>query len=86
MFLWLRCGDADNYHKLDSLDEVIERLEDLGVGEVTRFVKGPAYVGMETEQFSGMDGISLYWGWADAEMGRGLSGRERGKLERALAA
>jgi len=57
-YLWLRIGDCGEYEVMDDLDDAIEYLNELCVGRITNWVKG----GFETQNCSGKDYISIYYG------------------------
>ena len=79
--VWARVGDQDDYHSFDSPDSAAAHVHEYlhapdkfpdppGAGacdhDVTRYT-GPALTGVEVEEFSGDNGISLYWGDDDAQ-------------------
>lgn len=56
--IWLRLGDADDYHAFDGLNDVAEALVESGVETVERH----CLYGVRTPGFEGNNYISLYWG------------------------
>jgi hypothetical protein len=81
--LWLRLGDADDYHDFDDLDAVIEHLKEMGV-------RGPAQraygmFGVTAPGFEDHNHISLYWGPEVIAPVRSLSPDELKALNEALA-
>jgi hypothetical protein len=79
--LWIRVGDAGEYEGFDGLEEALDYLNELSVGEVTGWVDGPCAIGFETPNFWGCDCISCFWGDADAQLTRRLTGEERTLME-----
>lgn len=56
--IWMRLGDADDYHAFDGLDDVANKLADCGVESVERHCR----FGVSAPGFEGNNYISLYWG------------------------
>lgn len=56
--IWLRLGDADDYHAFDGLDDVAEALAESGVETIERL----CLYGVRAPGFEGNNYISLYWG------------------------
>lgn len=79
--LWIRVGDAGEYEPFDGVEEALEYLNELNVGEVSGWVDGRYAVGFETPNYHGIDCISCFWGDADANLTRPLSGEERTLME-----
>lgn len=82
--IWMRLGDADDYHAHDDLDEVADVLAEVGVGEVDRH----CLYGVSSSGFQGHNYISLYWGPdpsdGSAEASRELTDDELIELRRKL--
>ena len=98
--VWVRVGDADNYQQFDTPAEagqhVAERLTahgdydpDGGIksGDVARYY-GRALMGVviHATPFVGNNGVSLFWGDADAQIDRGLTDAEIAAFADALEA
>ena len=56
--IWMRMGDADDYHAFDGLDELAKSLAEGGVETVERH----CLYGVRAPDFEGNNYISLYWG------------------------
>jgi hypothetical protein len=82
--LWIRVGDAGEYESLDSLDDALDYLNELSVGQVDRWIDGGPGVGFATPNYHGYDFISLFWGDDDANLIRALDGQERAAVEAGL--
>jgi hypothetical protein len=57
--IWIRMGDADDYHKCNDIDKVVSHLREHGVRGVLRCTDMGVTDG---HTFSGLNYISLYWG------------------------
>jgi hypothetical protein len=77
MQIWVRVGDAGDYQTWDGLDDAIEYLNELNVGQVVGWIDSGPGVGVETVNYHGLDFISLYWGDKDANLTRSLNRSER---------
>ncbi len=74
LYVWLRAGDADEYHQFDSVDEAAAELHDYCI-EVNdemavRRYEGRMFVGIEIPDagYVQENGISLFWGDGDAQI------------------
>lgn len=56
MFYFVRIGDGDRYHQLDSIEEVAKKFQENGITSVERYCR----YGFQSENFQGNDYISLY--------------------------
>ena len=85
--IWVRVGDQGDYHPFNSPELAAEHVHEYlhapdcdedsrGAGacdhEIERY-HGPALTGVEIEEFSGNNGISLFWGDARAQFYAPLS-------------
>lgn len=78
MRLWIRGGDADDYHEFGfDFDAAAEYLQLIGVSG--RLCRCGRY-GVSARGFTGHNYISLYWGDDDAQPERGLTDKEVAKL------
>jgi hypothetical protein len=64
--IWMRLGDADDYHSFDSLDEVADELTRIGIENIDRH----CLYGVTAPGFEGHNYISLYWGLTLAMVAR----------------
>lgn len=78
----LRVGDAGAYEEFDRLEKAVGYLNDLKVGQVTRWRNG----GLETGNFWGRDYVSLYHGDSAAKLASNLLPDERVLVEDNLQA
>lgn len=78
--LWLRIGDTGEYEEFDSLDDALEYLNALGVGQV----EGWQQYGFVTPNYHGQDYISIFWGEQDANPRRDLNDAEHQIIEDGL--
>ncbi len=79
--LWIRVGDNGDYEPFDGLNEAIEYLNDLQVGQVDHWIDGGPGIGFATPNYHGFDFISCFWGDNDAQLTRSLNAQERAALE-----
>jgi len=79
-WLWIRVGDCGEYEQFDSLDDAIDYLNELRVGNVTGWVEA----GFETPNYHGQDYISIYWGGTDANHLADLDDDEQETIESGL--
>jgi hypothetical protein len=77
--LWIRMGDAADYHQVSSLHEAARLLHNSGV---TRFE--PRRGGLVCEEYRGNNYVSLYWGNAAADLFRELQDIEFQELYKLL--
>jgi hypothetical protein len=82
--IWVRVGDAGEYEAFDGLDEAVDYLNELGVGQVDHWINGGPGVGIDTPNYHGYDFISLYHGDTDANLVSNLLPDERVLVEDAL--
>jgi len=79
--IWMRVGDADDYHGFDHLDEVADELAVYSVLNIERYCR----YGVSAPGFDGHNYISLYWGPdpgdGSAEASRELTDAEFCKLQ-----
>lgn len=89
--VWIRVGDRDDYHSFDSIEEAAYELHDAYHGpdfendgpchhdahKVDRYI-GPAIEGvvLPGTPYTGNNGISFYWGDADAQFESAISDLE----------
>lgn len=86
-FVWLRAGDNANYERFDTPREAGEWL-----GQITcaRDVNYREPQGVELGPFTGLNYVSLFWGYRDADPvpnsagGASLGVRQRKEFERGL--
>ena len=71
-FIWVRLGDTDNYHRFDDLTEAVEYMALFGVMHVHRTGK----YGVATNEFTGHNYISLFYGDGKAQPTSDLSNRD----------
>ena len=84
MKLWVRMGDADDYHDFNNLNEVAEHFAEYHVEEVERIICGFA-IGVTASGFEGYNCISLFWGENDEpECIRPLTDKEIEELNKRL--
>jgi len=84
--VWMRVGDADEYHSFDSVDEAAEELAELwsALGypppQPNRIVRakhsGVVGVDVTDSDLQGENAVSLYWGDDDANLETPLSDSE----------
>jgi len=72
-YVWLRLGDADDYHNFDTIDEVKADLEALGLKK--DFKKCRKY-GISNSEYKGLNYISLFWGDSEAQPLKPISDKE----------
>jgi len=82
--VWVRVGDAGEYESFDSLEEAIDYLNELNVGQVIGWVDAGMGVGIETVNYWGRDFISLFWGDDGANLTDHLDADERLEVEAGL--
>jgi len=58
--LWVRVGDAGEYEPFDSLDDALNYLNELSVGQVDHWIDGGPGIGFATPNYHGYDFISLF--------------------------
>lgn len=82
--IWMRVGDQDDYRSFDGIADAATELDgilhagldaDCHGHEITRYI-GPALRGIEVEEYSGDNGISLFYGTPDAHFSRELTDTE----------
>jgi hypothetical protein len=78
--LWIRVGDMGEYEEFDSLDDALEYLNGLRVGQVTGWVQG----GFNTPNYHGHDYISCYWGGLGASYISELDADDKEVIENGL--
>ena len=79
--LWLRVGDADNYHEEGvHLSNVAEHLANLGISHIRR---GGRF-GVVAPGYEGQNYISLFWGNADSDPIRQVSDEEISNINKVL--
>lgn len=96
LLIWVRVGDQDGYHSFDGIEEAAANLHDQlhGHGIVTDAGHGHLIQRNNTGALYGIDvigtgleghnGISFYWGDADAQYVLTITGEELAALEHAL--
>jgi hypothetical protein len=77
---WVRVGDAGDYQSFDDLADLIDYLNELNVGTVWNWIDA----GFTTENFYGLDYISLFVGDRDANHDRDLTQDERRQVSKQL--
>lgn len=78
--LWVRIGDAGEYISFDNLDDAIDYLNELRVGQAT----GWTQAGFETPNYHGQDYVSIYWGDNDTNHLADLDDDEQEHIESGL--
>lgn len=71
-FIWIRLGDADTYNRFNDLADAAEYMALFAVKHVWHCHK----FGVEAEGLTGQNYISLFFGDAEAEPTRDLSGKD----------
>lgn len=89
MKLWVRFGDRDDYQDFDDLKSALVAIQANVRGPLWGWVNGRAIggsgiAGFTAPNFEGYNYVSIYWGNDKAESIRGLSKRERARIERAV--
>jgi hypothetical protein len=75
--IWVRIGDAGDYEDFDCLEDAVCYLNELDVGQVTRWRNA----GVDTDNFWGNDYVSLYRGDAEGNLLSNLLPDERVLVE-----
>jgi hypothetical protein len=78
--IWVRVGDAGEYESFDDLQEAVDYLNELHVGQIDRWQSA----GVETCNYWGRDYISLYHGDTDGNLTSDLLPDERAFVEDSL--
>jgi hypothetical protein len=71
--IWVRVGDSGEYASFDDLQEVVNHLNELGIGRIDHWRSA----GIETCNYHGHDYISLYHGDTDGNLKSDLLPDER---------
>ena len=79
--IWVRVGDAGEYHSFDTLDDALDYLNEMLVGHVTDWGDGDV---LETCNYSGQNYVSLYWGSPAAYFDANLDVCDRVYIEKNL--
>ncbi len=78
--LWIRVGDAGDYHRCGDIYEALDDLNAMEVGEILSWVEHGAGIGFETVNFHGNDFVSCFWGDEEANPINVLSPNDRAYL------
>lgn len=81
MSIWVRLGDADNYHACNDLADLSDAL--LGIQQNWAGIRW-RHGGLEACGFKGCNYVSLYWGDRDAAFQADLDASEHFVLEELL--
>lgn len=81
MFIWVRAGDADDYHHFDSVAEAAEYLREQPCGLLERSGK---FGVVDDERYTGNNYISLFWGDNAAQASRDVSDDELAELNQIM--
>ena len=73
-FLWVRCGDMDDYNQHDTIDEAADYLKTCGVAIPLR--KCQRFGMADSGFFQGENYISIFWGDHDAQPLREINKKE----------
>ncbi len=79
--LWVRVGDAGEYEAFDGIEEAVDYLNELNVGQVDHWIDSGPGVGFATPNYHGYDFISCFWGDTDANLSAPLDAGERAAVE-----
>jgi hypothetical protein len=82
--LWIRVGDGGDYQSFDGLDDALDYLNELSVGNVLDWVDHGQGVGFTTPNYHGSDFISCFWGDNDGNFLAALDDDEQCTLKAGL--
>jgi len=84
-YLWIRLGDASDYEKEDSVEDLAESLAG-ECGIIKRLIRYGRYGITDNDKFKGLNYISLFYGDDDAQPTRPVSNEELTELNKRIKA
>ena len=87
-YIWIRCGDNDDYHKFYNMSKVAAYLKEMGASHPL-FIQGstnPAIGLSDNRDYKNHNYISIFWGGNEAyDVDRGITEEELVELNKCLA-